>query len=199
MTKAANTTNAPVLLSNAELTRIIMADTSARRVLEKRLKPSAGDFVGVRLNLNILKCCGTPIQTVHKASTADGSRSKRAGYRGRALDYMQVVVLDDAFFNVDQRERESIARGEIAKHPMASVDGVLSSPASKAFFTGTELRFNPRLMHLFCDTDNNAVAWAERVTVFGHRVYAQGQIRYHTPDTAPPRAGDAPSLARVIG
>lgn len=194
---SAATSTVPVLLSNAELTRIIMDDASSRRVMEKRLKPTAGDFVGVRLNLNILRRSGIAIQTIHQAATADGVRSKRGGFRGRALAYMQAVVLHDAHFNVDQREREAIAAGKSAKHPMASVDGMLMGPSAPPFFSGTELRFNPRLMHLFCDTDNYAVAWAERVTVFGHRVYAQGEIRYHTPDTAPLRAGDAPSLARL--
>lgn len=194
---AAATSNVPVLLSNAELTRIIMDDASSRRVVEKRLKPAPGDFVGVRLNLNILRRSGIAIQTVHQAATSDGVRSRRGGFRGRAVAYMQVVVLQDAHFNVDQREREAIALGKSAKNPMASVDGKLMGTSEAPFFSGTELRFNPRLMHLFCDTDNNAVAWAERVTVFGHRVYAQGGIRYHTPDTAPLRAGDAPSLARL--
>lgn len=186
-----------VVLSNKEVRRIVMTDATARRILEKRLSPACGDLIGARLNLNVLQHTGVAIQTLHRATSLEGHKNGRGWWRGEALDYRQVVVLEDAWFNVDQCGREAIAQGGSSKFPMASVDGVYAGEEAVPDFTGLPVRFNPKLMHLFCGPDDRAVRWAERVTVFGHRVFAHGEVEYHSDATAPPRAGTAPSIARI--
>ncbi|NEX60227.1 hypothetical protein G3574_03965 [Noviherbaspirillum sp. 17J57-3] len=109
------------------------------------------------------------------------------------LDYRKAVVLKDAYFNVSQTCREKIASGQESKHPMASVDGVLTEVAVDAQTWGVEVRFNPKRWHLFCDMNDRPVWYASEVTLVGHRAYCRGEIVFHTQDTAPPKAGDAES------
>lgn len=176
----------------------LSSDKVAQRILARQTIPRRGDLVGVRLNLNILSRTGVAVQTVHQATSVDGHRHGKGWYRGRVLTYLETVVLEDAWFNVDQRGREAIARpGGSAKFPMASIDGLFAGLDAIARLEGLMVRFNPHRMHLFCDPDDRAVAWAERVTVHGHRAYIQGAVRYHTAQTAPARAGNAPSSARL--
>ena len=58
---------------------------------------------------------------------------------------------------------------------------------------GVEIRFDPRRWHLFVDTDNRPIRWAESVTVYGHRAYARGVLVYYDEQSAPAKCGDAPS------
>ena len=103
------------------------------------------------------------------------------------------MVVKNAYFNVSQSAREAIAEGRQHKFAMASVDGEFVSTDVPQDFEGVQLRFNPKEQHLFVDENNNAVHYAREVIVFGNRVYARGGIVYHTPTTAPQRAGDYPT------
>ena len=83
---------------------------------------------------------------------------------------------------------------------MASVDGqFVEAPTDIALSQTqpTEIRFNPKAVHLFVDDQNRAIRRAEFVTIVGHRAYAWGDIEFHTEVSAPKRAGDAPSLATL--
>lgn len=191
------TTISPVpadnLLSTAQVSQLLEQDATASRVLEKGLVPAAGDLVGVRLNLNVLKSTGQAIQTIHRATNARGYKRNQGFYNGEACGYAQAVVLRSAYFNVSQGGREAIASGRHHKFAMASVDGTLVSTVVPEGFEGIPVSFNPKSQHLFVDGEGHAIHSAEEVVILGHRAYARGQVVYHTEHSAPRRRGDAPS------
>ena len=169
-------------------------DATSLKIMSKGIKHPEGTKVGARLNLNVLKNTGVPVMTVHKATNKSEYKHGKGFYKGEAEGYHHVVALKNAHFNVDQSGREKIAKGEIAKHPMASVDGEIQHPKEHNF-DGVEARFNPTQHHLFVDTHGHAIRSAEHVTLHGHRAYLRGKIEYHTPETAPKRKGDHPSTS----
>ena len=174
------------------------SDAVARRIMAKGLFPVKGQRIGVRLNLNVLKNTGVAVQTLHAATNKQGYAKNKGFYNGEAIGYAGAVTLKNAFFNVEQSARESIAIGLQAKTPMASVDGqFIEAPLhiSMTEYEPKEVRFNPKSAHLFVDENNAAIRRAEYVTIVGHRAYAWGDIEYHTEETAPKRAGSAPSIA----
>lgn len=168
----------------------IASDAVSRRVLGKGLAPRPGDLVGVRLNLNIMKSKRVPIQTVHAGNGRGGHRQGRGFYSGTVIDYRKVISLIDAYFNVNQSARDRICKGIDAKHPMGSIDGILTE--AEPSFEGIEVRFNPHDVSLFVDMANRPIRWASDVTVYGTRAYVRGMVEYFTPMTAPARAGDSP-------
>ena len=181
------------LLSAQSVEEALASDATAQRIMQKDEFPVIGEKVGVRLNLNVLKNTGCAVQTLHKATNKKGYKKNQGFYNGEACGYAQAVVIKNAYFNVSQSAREAIAEGRHHKFAMASVDGDFVSIEVPQEFEGIELRFNPKEQHLFVDANNHAVHYAQEVVVFGHRVYARGEIVYHTEITAPPRAGDFPS------
>lgn len=180
------------LLSDRKARQALEADTTSRRILGKGLKPRSGDLVGVRLNINVLKSQGIAVQTIHAGNERGGYRANRGFFSGEVITYRKCVTLGDCYFNVHQKGREAIAAGRAAKYPMASIDGVYR-PNAWHSLDGIEVRFNPHREHLFVDMANRPVRWAEEVTIYGHRAYARGMIEYYTENTAPVKAGDAPS------
>ncbi len=184
------------LLSSEGLSKVLDSDVVARRIMAKNAFPVKGDLVGVRLNLNVLKSTGVAIQTLHKATNSQGYRHNKGFYAGEPCGYAQAVHLKNAFFNVQQSEREAIATNQRPKSAMASVDGELVGMLSPESFGGVEVRFNPRTDHLFVDNNGHAIQFAEEVVILGHRAYAKG-VRYHTELTVPPRAGDSPSNTQI--
>lgn len=180
------------LLSPQQISEILATDATAVRVLEKGLSPSPGDLVGVRLNLNVLKSTGQAIQTIHRATNKGGYRRNHGFYNGEACGYAQAVVLKNAYFNVNQSGRESIASGKQHKFPMASVDGEFVSCSVPDGFDGLAISFNPKSHHLFVDAEGLAIHHAQEVVVLGNRVYARG-VSYYTPETAPAKRGTTPS------
>lgn len=180
------------LLSEQQVNEVIAKDAVSARITAEGGFPSVGELVGVRLNLNVLKSTGVAIQTLHKGTNRGGYKRNQGFYNGKACGYAQAVHLKNAFFNVQQGARESIATGKIPKTAMASVDGQLIRVSCPEGFEGVEVRFNPRTDHLFVDSEGHAIQFAEEVVIVGHRAYAKG-VRYHTELTAPARAGDAPS------
>jgi hypothetical protein len=122
----------------------------------------------------------------------------RGLYGNEVIAYLPVVTLRNVWFNVHQGQREAIASDMAAKSPMASVDGTYCDQSEHSF-DGIELSHNPRRVHTFVDAENFGVAYAERVTVLGHRYYARGQIRFFSEHDAPLRAGNAYSETRIKG
>lgn len=182
-------------LQAREVSHALQRDAVARRVMAKRAAPAFGDLVGVRLNLNVLKTTGVAVHTIHRGKTSGGHRLHRGFWTGEVLCYAQTVTLREAYFNVHQAGREAIASGAAAKHPMASVDGNLASLADDADFAGVEVRFNPRIVHLFVDERGRAVRYADEVTMRGSRCYVRGRIVYFDDATWIP-AGPSPSDAK---
>lgn len=185
---------APIIIDDAAVERALAEDKVCARIMAKQLRPHEGDMVGVRLNLNIWKSRNVPVQTLHKGSGSGRHRHNSGFYGGSVLWYQKIVSLGDCFLNVGQLGREKIASGAESKHPIASADGVLLGEDAHSF-EGIEVRFDPRVTHLFIDQDNRAVRWAEFVTVYAHRVYCRGKVLYHSEMTAPPKAGPTPSIA----
>lgn len=183
-------------VSAARVLAALQRDAVARRVMTTRDQPSRGDLVGVRLNLNVLKSTGVAVHSVHRGKTSGGHREHKGFWTGEVLCYAQTVTLRRAFFNVHQAGREAIASGKAAKHPMASVDGELYSLRDCADFGGLEVRFNPRLVHLFVDGGNRAVRYADEVTLLGNRCYLRGRIVYFDEETWVQPKGPSDTLAR---
>lgn len=185
--------------TDSSIEEALQDDPVARRVLSKSQSPFDGQLVGVRLNLNVLKRTGVAAHSIHRSCSKDGHTRGRGFYRGEVIAYAAVVTLKDAYFNVNQSMREAIAIGHIAKCPMASIDGLFIAcppPPSLPSFDGVEIRFNPKLHHLFVDEDGYAIQYASDVTILGHRAYARGDIRYYNTHTAPLKIGNAPSAVR---
>lgn len=176
--------------------RALSLDPVARRIMAKGLRPSVGELVGVRLNLNLLRTQGVEVHSVHRGNSTGGHKMGRGFYRGTVLTYMPVVVLSHAYFNVDQKARDLIASGSISKCPMASVDGEMSEVAESIPLIGEPISFNPKRVHLFVDGFGHAVQYAERVIIVGHRVYASGNLRYFRECDAPRKVGSAPSCVQ---
>jgi hypothetical protein len=184
--------NARVMVDDEVVDRALAADKTCARIMAKGQRPAAGELVGVRLNLNLFKSQKVAVQTIHKGNRSGRYKDGAGFFNGQSLWYQKAVVLNSCSFNVSQSGRECIASGAVSKYPMASCDGELVDEPSPSL-EGVEIRFDPRKVHLFVDAENRPVRWAEKVTVYGHRVYARGVLVYFDQDTAPPKAGDAPS------
>ena len=168
------------------------SDKAAAKILAKGITPQAGDLVGIRLSLNILKSKDVLVQTLHAGNRSAGYKSNKGFYNGKVQTYQKIVTLREAYFNVSQDGRHKIASGLDSKHPMASIDGILCDKP-EADFSGIEIGFNPKNVHLFADRNNHPIRFAEEVTIYGHRAYARGYVEYYTEANAPAKVGDAPS------
>jgi hypothetical protein len=182
--------------SPEEVHNALKTDATSVKILAKNIKHKEGDLVGARLNVNVLDNTKVPVMTIHHGGPKTDYKNNAGLFNGKAESYHHVVALKNAHFNVHQESREKIATKIENKHPMASVDGHFHS-TEKHDFNGVEARFNPMHHHLFVDGDGRAVKSAEHVTLHGHRAYLRGKIEYHTKDTAPQRAGDAPSSVKL--
>lgn len=184
-----------VAMSDEQAVQALQKDATARRILAKGNRIANGDRVGIRLNINVLKSTGVAVQTVHAGKNSDGYTRNRGWWDGEVLTYKPVVTLRNAYFNVGQKAREEIATGG-GKMPMASIDGLFSDVTPR--FDGVEVSFNPGSTHLFVDADGRAIAYADEVTIMGHRAYVRGNVEYYESADAPARAGGAASKARFI-
>lgn len=183
-------------VTEAQATQALQTDATARRILAKGNTIEDGQRVGVRLNINVLKNTGVPVQTVHAGKTGEGYKENRGWWGGEVLTYQSTVTLRNAFFNVHQAAREKIASGVENKSPMASVDGEFS--ATEPNFAGVEFHFNPKREHLFVDANGHALRSAEEVTINGNRAFARGQIEYYGNEDVPTKVGSAPSRATIL-
>lgn len=114
----------------AEVAQAIRRDATARRIEAKHSVIKPGDFVGVRLNLNILKSSGVTVQTVHQGRNPEGPPNGHGFWNGTVLAYAPVVSLYNAWFSVHQAGRQAIACGSKANTawPAWMASGAASTP-----------------------------------------------------------------------
>lgn len=185
------------VVSGEKAQAALATDAVARRIMAKGIEVQDGDLVGVRLNINVLKNTGVPVNTIHRGGKTDGYTKNRGLWGGEVIAYEPVVTVREAYLNVGQKAREAIASGADSKSPMASVDGRYVK-TDKHSFDGVEFRFNPAREHLFRDGLGRVLKYADEVTVTGHSVYARGRIEYYGAEDVPARAGDAPTQGRLF-
>lgn len=144
-------------------------DATSRRILGKGTQLSEGQQVGVRLNLNVMKKTGIPVQTMHDKTAT-----------GEALKYAAVVTVKDPVLNVNQNARRKILTFQENKFPMASVDGkFLSDKISQGNFDGVKAFFNPFKHNVFVDAQGRPIKSAGEATIVGNTVYLRGDIEYY--------------------
>jgi hypothetical protein len=165
-------------------------DVTSKRIMAKRLAPVVGDIVGIRLNLNLMKSKGVPVQTVHAGNRSDGYKRNKGLYNGSAIAYRKSVTVENAYFNVSQKGREDVASGAVSKYPLASVDGTFVDVTPD--FSGIEISFNPKRVRLFCDSENRPIRFATQATIYANRIYVRGRVEYYTVETAPEKVGASP-------
>lgn len=179
----------PKKISQSEVDKALSTDKTSQRIIAKNITPKEGDKVGVRLNLNVMKNTGVPVQTIHKGTKGEGYKKvdgKTGLFRGEAIQYAAAVTLKDAHFNTHQKSIYEVKNGIKNKFPLASVDGEYQDiPLTDQNYEGTEIRFNPKDTQLFETVDGRPVRRADEVTLSGTRVYARGKIDYFTDDNRP--------------
>jgi len=169
----------------------IRSNANGKRIMEKNVQLKDGDYVGARLDLNILKQTKVPVQAIHmgKPSTHVGG----AGfYGGEVVKYAPVVTLKNVYFKVNQPTREKIASGVTSKSPMASADGQFVKTSTPSF-DGVEFRFNPKRDHLFRDVYGRVLKHADEITTTGNSIFARGNLEYYGEEDVPNKVGIAPS------
>lgn len=150
----------------------LSTDSVSKRVRAKGNVVEQGQKVGIRLNLNVLKNTGVPVQTVHDKTAS-----------GEALDYSGAVMVKNPFMYVNQGARKKIFTFQENKFPMASVNGeFLTSDITQMSFDGVKAFFNPFKQHVFVDASGRPIKSAEEATVVGNHVYLRGKIEYYTAD-----------------
>lgn len=156
------------LITNEVTNKALSTDAASRRVMGKGKSPAAGDKVGIRLNLNVLKNTGVPVQTIHEKTAT-----------GEALQYAPVVRVSNVNLNVNQNARNKIVTFQENKFPMASVDGELvSTNMDEISYEGVKAVFNPFKHNTFVDVAGRPIKSAEGAVVVGNNVYLTGKIEY---------------------
>jgi hypothetical protein len=152
----------------------LSTDSASKRIMAKGVNVKPGRKVGVRLNLNVMKSTGVPVQTMHDKTAS-----------GEALQYSGAVTVKNASLYVNPEARKKIATFQENKFPMASVNGeFMSSDIETANYSGVKATFNPFLQGAFVDAAGRPIKSAEEATVIGNNVYLRGKIEYFS-------AGDA--------
>ena len=175
------------VLDNLKKDNLNAGTTAANKLIYAPVKEN--QKVGVRLNLNSSipenETGVAKLQTVH-----------RNNYSGKALSYAPYVTITDAFFNVNQKGRLSVAAKKInpeskeakSKFPIASVDGKYTNTRNvlnEIDEDTVEIGFNPMGQHLFINLKTGqAVKNADVATIIGDRVYAKG-VTYYKKTEAP--------------
>ena len=185
------------VVTGEQAQKALATDAVARRIMAKGIEVQDGDLVGVRLNINVLRNTGVPVNTIHRGTKGDGYTRNKGLWNGEVMAYEPVVTVREAYLNVGQKAREAIATGADSKSPMASVDGRYVKTDTHSF-DGVEFRFNPAREHLFRDGLGRVLKYADEVTVAGHSVFARGRIEYFGAEDVPARAGDAPTEGRLL-
>jgi hypothetical protein len=175
--------------TQAEVDAALQNDKRSREIIAKGLQPKEGEKVGIRLNLNVLKNTGIPIQTVHKGDNSNYKKvnGKAGFFSGQAINYAPAVTLKDVYFNTNQVGIYKIKNNITNKTPVASVDGQFQNVSlADTNFDGVEIRFNPMSGGLFVTVDGGKpVRSVEEATIVGHRVYARGKVEYFTESNQP--------------
>jgi len=158
-----------VKISDRKVMDALGTDATSRRILGKNSQLTEGQQVGVRLNLNVMKNTGVPVQTLH---------SKNA--TGEALRYAGVVTVKNPTLAVNQNARRKIFSFQENKFPMASVNGeFLTDKISESNFDGVKAFFNPFKHNVFVDAQGRPIKSAGEATIVGNTVYLRGDIEYY--------------------
>ena len=161
-----------VTMSDALVSEALQSDKRSMQIMDEQNPVEVGQRVAIRLNLNVKKNTGVPVQTVH-AKTATG----------KALRYSGAVTLKNAVLAVNQNAREKIVTFQENKFPMAAVQGDYASEGVEASqLDGVKAVFNPFREHLFVDASGRAIKSAEEATVIGNTVILRGKIEYFKMD-----------------
>ena len=190
MTRTENDVSFP---TEAEAKAAIAGNKVASNIMSERNNVKEGDFVGVRQDLNIK---GAPLLAIHQGK--ESLLTSGAGFfSGEVQSYAPYVTLKNVHFKIRQTAREKIAQGVEQKSKMGSADGQYVK-TDKPNFDGIELRFNPMREHLFVDAMGRAVKHADEITAVAKRAFARGNIEYYGEEDVPPRAGTAPTNAKLM-
>lgn len=159
-------------LNNREVNKALSTDATSRRIIAKNVDVKEGDKVGIRLNLNVMKNTGIPVQTVHEKSAS-----------GEALKYAPAIMVKNADLYVNQNARNKIVTFQENKFPMASVNGdFVSSNIEEMNFNGVKAFFNPFNHNVFVDAAGRPIKSASEATIVGNTVYLRGDIEYYSFD-----------------
>lgn len=149
----------------------LSTDATSRRIMSENNEVKDGDIVAVRLNLNVKKNTGVPVQTIHDKTAS-----------GKALQYSGAVTLRNVKLDVNQNAREKIVTFRENKFPMAAVVGeFVSKGVDEANLDGVRATFNPFREHLFVDAAGRPIKSAEEATIIGGNVILRGKIEYYDP------------------
>lgn len=176
-------------LTQDQVNEALKTDKTAQRIISKGIKPEVDQNVGIRLNLNVFKNTGVPVQAIHKGTISDAYMKVdgvAGNFRGEVINYAPAVTIKNAHFNTHQKSIYQVKNKIKNKFPLASVDGKYQDiPFDQQDYTGTELRFNPMNTMLFETLDGKPVRSAEEATVIGTKVFARGKIEYFTEENKP--------------
>ncbi|MCW4027632.1 MAG: hypothetical protein NWE76_09140 [Candidatus Bathyarchaeota archaeon] len=155
-------------ITNKLTDEALSTDATSRRIMEKNSEVKQGQKVGIRLNLNVMKNTGVPVQTMHDKTAS-----------GEALRYSPAVMVKNPDLFVNQNARRKIVTFQENKFPMASVNGeFLTDQLDQMNFDGVKAFFNPFKHNVFVDASGRPIKSAEEATVIGNTVYLRGDIEY---------------------
>lgn len=158
-----------VVITDKMVDEALATDATSRRIISKGIEMTEGQQVGVRLNLNVMKNTGVPVQTMHDKNAT-----------GEALKYAAVVTVKNPVLAVNQNARRKIMTFQENKFPMASVNGqFLSDKIENASFNGVKAFFNPFKHNVFVDAQGRPIKSAEEATIVGNTVFLRGDIEYY--------------------
>lgn len=158
-------------LSDDAVQEALQTDATSIRIMSEENEVKDGDIVAVRLNLNVKKNTGVPVQTIHHRTAS-----------GKALQYAGAVTLRNVTLDVNQDAREKIVTFRENKFPMAAVRGeFVSKGIDGSNLDGVKATFNPFREHLFTDAAGRPIKSAEEATVIGNVVILRGKIEYYDP------------------
>ena len=156
-------------LSDEAVAEALSTDATSKRIMAKDIKISDGQKVGVRLNLNVMKNRGVPVQTMHDKTA-----------NGEALRYSAAVMVKNPTLFVNQNARRKILTFQENKFPMASVNGeFMSDKLSQMDYNGVKAFFNPFKHNVFVDASGRPIKSADEVTIVGSTVFLRGNIEYY--------------------
>ena len=156
-------------LSDEAVAEALSTDATSKRIMAKDIKISDGQKVGVRLNLNVMKNRGVPVQTMHDKTA-----------NGEALRYSAAVMVKNPTLFVNQNARRKILTFQENKFPMASVNGeFMSDKLSQMDYNGVKAFFNPFKHNVFVDASGRPIKSADEATIVGSTVFLRGNIEYY--------------------
>jgi|11_taG_2_1085331.scaffolds.fasta_scaffold00298_7 hypothetical protein len=158
-----------MVLNDRKAMDALGTDATSRRIIGKNSQITEGQQVGIRLNLNVMKNTGVPVQTMHDKNAT-----------GEALKYAAVVTVKNPVLAVNQNARRKILSFQENKFPMASVNGgFLTDKISESSFDGVKAFFNPFKHNVFVDAQGRPIKSAGEATIVGNTVYLRGDIEYY--------------------